>query len=222
MSETLVRLRKLAYISRRPKFIQAFARSRVLPAVDLLPLLDGDYRTVIDVGANRGQFALLARDLWPEASIHSFEPVPAAARALAVLFADDHLLDVHQFALGSQEERRIIHVPSADDGASFFVEFSRSDEVEVPIRILDDVSVGVSRPSLMKMDVQGFELEVLKGAPATLTSIDTVIAECSFDPSPPVPSASELIQHMAEHGFRLTRAVASGQYGDLRFDRAHH
>lgn len=219
MRQALVRVSKLKYIAQNPRLARIVARSRVLPSADLLPLIRGRFTTVIDVGANRGQFALLARHLWPNARIHSFEPVPSAATVLDELFRQDSMHVVHRFALGSQEEHRVIRVPANDDWSSFVVDFARADHITVPIRTLDGLDLEINGPTLMKIDVQGFEMAVLHGACGTLPRIDTVIAECSFDSVEPIAPARDLIRFMADSGFLLTGAVAAGEFGDLRFER---
>lgn len=215
-----IRAQKLLAALRRPAYRRAFVRHRVLPTVELAPLLGGNFRTVIDVGANRGQFALVARATWPEARIISFEPVPSAAATFSAVFEGDSGVELHRFALGSAMEERVLTVPAADDGASFLVQL-RGVPLTVQVRRLDAVDLDFARPALLKLDVQGFELEVLKGASLTLPFIDAVVAECSFAAAPPIPPASELIDFMSQADFRLTGAVAGGEYGDLRFERRH-
>lgn len=215
-----IRAQKLLAALRRPAYRSAFVRHRVLPTIELAPLLGGDFRTVIDVGANRGQFALVARATWPQARIISFEPVPSAAARFSAVFENDSAVELHRIALGSVTEERVLTVPDADDGASFLVQL-RGVPLKVQVQCLDEVELDLARPALLKLDVQGFELEVLKGALLTLPLIDAVIAECSFAAAPPIPTASELVDFMSQAGFRLTGAVAGGEYGDLRFERRH-
>lgn len=220
MSLLLLRLQKLAYALRRPRLLGAFWRTKVLPTVDLLPLLQGEFATIIDVGANRGQFAILARNLWPNARIYSFEPGPRAAKALRRLFERDEMLEINEVALGAAPDHRTLRIPNADDGASFLIPVDSIESVNVAIKPLDSLRLPTIRPVLLKMDVQGFELEVLRGAEETLQQVDVIVSECTYTPPSGVPSAMDLCNYLQSRGFRLAAAVASGPYGDLRFERA--
>ena len=75
------------------------------------------------------------------------------------------------------------------------------------IRRLDDVlhDVALDKPALLKLDVQGFELEVLKGSLETLKRIDYVYLEASFiELYKGQPLATEVITWLADHGFNLS------------------
>jgi hypothetical protein len=54
--------------------------------------------TIIDVGAYTGQFALIARELFPNAHIHSFEPLPIAYQALVRTFSNDQTFNSYNEA----------------------------------------------------------------------------------------------------------------------------
>lgn len=218
MRHAAARFRKILAVVRNARYRHALIRHRILPSVDLTPLLFGAFTTVLDVGANRGQFALVARESWPRARIISFEPGPRAATAFANTFRSDSLVELHSFALGAAEEQRLLTIPPEDDGASFLVDLQGEDHL-VGVKRLDDLELDLSGSVLLKMDVQGFEMEVLRGAKATLGAVDSIIAECTFRPVAPIPSAAQLIEFLAEAGFTLTGALAGGSYGDLRFDR---
>lgn len=101
-------------------------------------------------------------------------------------------VEIHPVALGESEDELAFHVTSDDDSSSLmapshmqtdaFPGSSVASTITVSVKRLDDVLVGreLSRPSLLKLDVQGGELAVLKGGIETLQSIDFVVAECSF------------------------------------------
>jgi hypothetical protein len=75
------------------------------------------------------------------------------------------------------------------------------------VRRLDDVLTepGPARPCLLKIDVQGYELEVLRGGEETLRSVDEVFVECSFvELYTGQALAGELIAYLCSKGFRLT------------------
>ena len=61
----------------------------------------GEIRHIIDVGANEGQFAFMARYCWPAARIESFEPDPSAAHQFRQNHCGDSKIQLNECALGS-------------------------------------------------------------------------------------------------------------------------
>lgn len=73
--------------------------------------------TVLDVGANRGQFALFAVERFPGAMVHAFEPIPAAAAMLRRLTPEARVR-LYELALADAPGRATFHVARADDSSS--------------------------------------------------------------------------------------------------------
>lgn len=158
-------------------------------------LLDAGIRTILDVGANAGQFARLARAVFPGAAIYSFEPLPDCFEALkAALPAGPDFHPVN-CALGREEGtlefRRAKHTPS-----SSFLKMTKLHEeafpestggqeerpLSVAVRTLDGVAAELRLQDniLLKIDVQGYEANVLAGGPATVRRAEVVIVETSY------------------------------------------
>jgi FkbM family methyltransferase len=193
---------------------------------------------VIDVGANKGQFALYARVRFPQADVYSLEPLSGPRRRLAKLFADNGRVHVIAAAAGSAPGTARINVSRADDSSSLLPVTSRqldrfpgTDTVgqeSVQVGTLDRIfePIELARPVLLKLDVQGFELEALRGAGQVLASVDTVLTECSFVP---FYSGQALFEEVREflrgHGFRLVGGAVSSAHdrrweqGDFVFER---
>jgi len=146
---------------------------------------------VIDVGANRGQFTLDCLLALPALPIVAFEPIPAAASVYRMVHGGIPRIKLIESALGEASGTATLHLSRSTDCSSLLpigrVQaelFRNTDEIgtmEVPVRRLDDATgnlVGCSR-LLLKLDVQGFELNVLRGAVTTLRSCAYVYAECS-------------------------------------------
>lgn len=177
-------------------------------------------RTVLDVGANRGQFALVAAHRWPDARLICFEPLPAAvARLTEVLATTPASAEVRNVALTDTPGEAKLHVSRADDSSSLLpigfrqpATFPGTDEVGVitvrAARLDDEVDIGqLARPVLLKIDVQGGELHVLRGATAALDHVDAVLVECSFvEFYEGQPLAHELVGFLAGYGLVLTGA----------------
>ncbi len=149
------------------------------------------FNTVVDVGANRGQFALFCRNAFPEAKIISFEPLPAPAKVLRKLFSNDPLVELRATALGDRASKITMHITARDDSSSLLAvgdaQTRSFGTVEVASR---DVVVGrldenlaleeIKAPALLKIDVQGFEFQVLQGAGELISEFDVIFVECSY------------------------------------------
>lgn len=237
--QTSRKLRKLWLVSRQASYRSAL-RHGVAAAVEheRVPFRH-DFQSIVDVGAGRGQFALVARHLFPTAKLHCFEPLTEARRKLAAVLADARDVQIHGVALGSRSGRGQLHVSKNLDSSSLLpmtsshlTAFPGSAEkalATVPIARLDDVlSIDeLASPSLLKIDVQGYELEVLRAATDVMSAFDTVLVECSFvELYSGQPPAEDLICHLREHGFRLAGVFSIAYDGagrtlqaDLLFER---
>jgi FkbM family methyltransferase len=172
----------------RPQYWSSLARA-VVPTIEHAPALASvEPVTVIDVGANKGQFSRFAASRWPRAKILAFEPLPRPAQRYRQVLGERAKL--YTCALGAEEGRFDMHVASRDDSSSLLSlgekqkSFFHMDEVAVvPVEVhrLDRVLAGlVTAPALLKIDVQGYEFEVLQGLGALTETIEWIYVETSF------------------------------------------
>lgn len=203
-------------------------------------VLRGDrYRTIIDIGANRGQFALAARRVCPDARIVSFEPLVDVGDIFRAVFAGDDLTTLFAAAVGPQKRKTRIHVSQRDDSSSLLPISALQEQVfpgtgEAGTRWVDEgpldnflASDSFLRPTMLKLDVQGFELEALKGCASLLGVFDTIYVECSFvELYCGQALLDEVVAWLYERGFRLRGAYnlyydAKGLavQGDFLFER---
>lgn len=183
------RLRKVLTAARTPSYWPALARG-VVPGFEHGVAFAGrNFGTVLDVGANKGQFAAFVSHRWPGARLVCFEPLPAPSARLSKVVGGD--TEIHRIALGDCSGEAEMHLASREDSSSLLAlgdaqkrlfSMHESRIVRVPVRRLDDVvrPEELVAPILLKIDVQGFEFEVLKGATGILGVIDEVYVECSF------------------------------------------
>jgi FkbM family methyltransferase len=146
---------------------------------------------IFDIGANVGTWTLLARALYPESAIQAFEPLLSHAKKFEESVRGLSNITLHTVALGANNGPAKLHVTDFADASSILElcdagsELWSLTEIEaIPLELhrLDDFvsKNALPKPDLIKIDVQGFELEVLRGATRVLGFTKGVIAEVSF------------------------------------------
>ena len=189
------KLHKILRILGTRDYRRALLRYGVAAGVEntqLLASIGAGLRTIVDVGANRGQFTLAARYHAPGASVIAFEPLQEPAQVFRAMFAHDQQVELHQFAIGPLPGEGLMHISKADDSSSllpitdlqtrYFPGTAERSTRTVEVRTLDSVlqPEAISQPALLKLDVQGYELEALRGCSALLDAFDFVYVECSY------------------------------------------
>lgn len=185
------KLSKLSKLVREPNYFSAMTKHRVAAAIEHVDAVEFvAAATLLDIGANKGQFSTVVRTCSPGAVIHAFEPLPAGADRYEALFAGDARTTLHRVALGENSRTAVFHVtdredsssllkPGAGQKAAFGVSETRT--IEVQVKPLDAVLniAELPHPILAKIDVQGAELEVLRGM-GQIEAIDAIYVELSF------------------------------------------
>jgi len=140
--------------------------------------------TIFDVGANIGQSALKFRDAFPSSQIYCFEPVASTFSILQEAVAVDRNTSCHRLALGSAAGTAEIYVTSHDTMSSLVKPDSFQHTETVPVSTVDQFAGehGISRIDLLKIDAEGYDLEVLRGASGMLKSgaVSFVLVEVGF------------------------------------------
>lgn len=179
-------------------------------------------KTIIDVGANIGQFALATHRFYPQAIIHSFEPVPDCFQKLTDNVEGIYNIHTYNFALGNQNNE-ISFFQNAHSHASSALKVSKYQKENIPktkdyqeIRVqclrLDEFKFEqpLIAPILLKLDVQGFEKNVLEGASVLLEKIDYLVLEVSFIPMyEGEPLFDEMHTYLKEKGFKLVAPIGA-------------
>lgn len=178
------------------------------------PLRPLDPATVIDIGANRGQFSLLIRTLFPHARVLAVEPQAEAAETFRALFDGDDYVRLIPLAIAPESGDMTLHLSRRRDSSSLlpigplqeriFPGTAENGTAAVRTARLAEVLAArdILRPALLKLDVQGFELAALQGCSELLQYIDWVYCECSFvelyEGQALLP---EVADYLAGHGF---------------------
>jgi FkbM family methyltransferase len=149
-------------------------------------------RNVLDVGANVGEFTLVFHYLFDGPTIHSFEPLPSCKGKLEAIANNKANVTFHPYALGARESTEILHVSSHAPSSSIlnmgqlhktdYPHSAGSSDVEIRCKTLDSVlgDVEFHGNLLIKMDVQGFELEVIQGGYNVFRLAKVVVLEMSI------------------------------------------
>jgi FkbM family methyltransferase len=184
--------------------------------------------TVVDIGANRGQFALCARRLYPNALIYSFEPLRSPAKAYLKTFRGDLKTQLFNKAIALQSGSAAMHVSKWDVSSSLlpiaqaqqdnfpFTAESRQETVDTaPLAECLDRNA-ITGTALLKLDVQGYELAALRGCEDLLECFKYVYVEASFiELYVGQALATEVVAYLLTMGFDLT-CVANLSNGNAK------
>lgn len=168
---------------------------------------------VFDVGANVGQTIEAFKDMLPKAQIHSFEPGTAAFQTLKKNHGSDKNLVLNKLGVGSVVETRVFLENSLPDMSSF-LPLGRDgwgkivNEVPVEIVKLDDYCKerGIQYISVLKIDTQGYDFQVLKGAQNLLADnrVQLLLMEITFaEIYEDLPRFDEIFRFLTDRNFKL-------------------
>lgn len=177
--------------------------------------------TVFDVGANVGQTTQQILRFAPQAELYSFEPAFSPYQLLTAKFENQKNVHCLNMALGARDEKLVMRlredselntltssgVTDASPGITQIVDVTTVDNIVTSLRL--------SHVDILKMDVQGWEMEVMRGARNLLANqgVMFVFSEVVFrQDANEMQQFSELHSHLEENGFLLC-----GFYDLLRY-----
>lgn len=171
-------------------------------------------KTILDIGASHGQFAGDALRAFPGVRIYSFEPIPECFEELVTLSKSSPTLHPINLAISDHEGEQDLWVSSFRDSSSLQEMLPAHLEAWPHTAIEKKITVKLARldaavsdlileqPILVKIDVQGHELAVLRGGRATLAKCDRVMLECNFAPLyAGQPTFNQLYEELRAIGF---------------------
>lgn len=235
------KLTKALKLARLPFWRRIMLRYRVGAAIEHCDAITYCApHTLIDVGANKGQFSAAVRGILPFARIYSFEPLKEPAGIFKAIFEHDTRTSLFETALGAHKSEMTFYVTSRNDSSSLLrpnedqLRISHLDtarETSVPVAPLSDFLDlnALAGPVMLKIDVQGFELEVLRGI-SDLDKIDFIYVELSFvELYENQALFSEVCKFLMDKGFRV-RGVFNQWFdrrlgpvqADCLFERLEH
>jgi len=166
------------------------------PSATLLGLGMVPFRTILDIGANEGQFADYINRFFPTADIYSFEPLAYPFEQLSALASQNSRIHPYNLALGETEGSHdfilhTAHSPSSsflnttDKSLSDFPLTEHQKKVSVQATTLDSWFAmhgsSLKQEFLVKIDVQGFEDRVIRGGSSVFSVASTCIVEVCLD-----------------------------------------
>jgi FkbM family methyltransferase len=174
---------------------------------------------VLDVGANRGQFRdFLRRMVGYRGLILSFEPIRACHEVLRPRVARDPRWFLYEFALGRRDQTRTLHVAEDSRCSSFLdatrqthgVPLEKDHDEEVSIRSLEPMFPEIQKThgfkrAYLKLDTQGYDLEVIHGAGRALQEFVALQIELSFLPVyEDMPDYATVLAELTSRGFDVS------------------
>lgn len=196
LTSTAHRLSAVARYLEHPK-LYVLRRRQVL--LDTFEKLDQPWfhalniKTVLDIGANTGQFARTIMAVLPDVHIYAFEPLPDCFQQLQAHLGQAQKFTAFNVGLGEQSGKlsfeRNVYSPSSsflkmtEQHREAFPYTRDSHQVTVKVECLDDLAKNlmITEPLLIKIDVQGYELHVLRGGEQTIKRARMLIVETSFE-----------------------------------------
>ena len=178
---------------------------------------DINFETIVDVGSNKGQFILLIEQLFPNKIVYSFEPQTEVLDKQRKLFSYKKNISFYNFALGSESSIKKFFITRRKDSSSFLKinenknkskYYEINNEKNIQIKTLDEVLINweIKKPILMKIDVQGYELEVLKGSENILKKIEYLLIEVSENEMyKDQPLSNEIIKFLQDRDYKILK-----------------
>jgi len=181
---------------------------------DVKKILQKDNPIIVDGGANHGNMTQKFLEQYAEPTIYAFEPIPHLAEELKERHAAKESVHVFQQALGAENTVVSFNILNYQNSSSILtpgkwkqkyhgekVDISKTVEVQ-QVRL--DQAIPVEEVDILKLDLQGYELEAVKGAGDLLDRITIIITEVEFVPLyEKQPLFGDIDLFLRNAGFRL-------------------
>ncbi len=163
-------------------------------------------KTIYDIGAYVGDFALLCHNIWSDSTIVCFEGLNDKVKDLNKRFEKIEKIQVIEGLVGEKEEQVNFH---ESETASSCLEEHENQNFKVTKKLVKPLPAYIEEhslphPDFLKVDTQGYEWPILKGASSLLPEVEVILAELNFiDIHKDVKLADEVITFLARFDFVL-------------------
>lgn len=197
------------------------------PSYTYLGLRHHPFKSIIDIGANLGQSAKEYRTVFPEAHVYCFEPIPDVYQSLSAWASTQNgMVTTFNLALGEQTTTSQINLHTNHSSSSsilsateknleLFPFISNQNRFDIQIERLDDIFAEIEwQPDLLvKIDVQGFEDQVILGGVQTLQSAAACIVEVNIaDLYEGQPTFKTILERFYDLGFQYGGNIAQSYH----------
>ena len=162
------------------------SHARTDPFFDCLSKLGFKPKHIVDVGANRGNWTRTALKYFPNAYFSMFEPQETMRREVADLTRNERV-KFYCMGAGPNNSTMKLTVHPRDDSFTFAMDEEQASrlglpQIEAPVVALDDFlpKTSLPPPEVLKIDAEGWDLQVLMGARKTLQSCEVVLLEAAI------------------------------------------
>ena len=191
----------------------AASKMGVNPYYDMIKFVHSKNPVLFDVGANKGQTVNKYIEVFGNSNIYSFEPSPKTFEILIKNTSYLENVSVWNYGVGSKAGSLLFNENKGSDMSSF-LELGEQGWGEIQKKTTVDIITidnfldqhQISKVDVLKLDVQGFELEIFKGAKKSMSEgkIGLLYFEITFiDIYVGLPTFSELYEFCADCGFEL-------------------
>lgn len=167
-----------------------------------------------DIGANIGSISVLAQQDSKFAQIHAFEP---QSRVISRLKANINInsnsnVTIHEYAIGNRVGNMKIYLSNIENSGTTSFERRAEDHLDIVTNSVDCLTIDevIARklaplPTMMKIDVEGWELHVIKGGAKLLMAAPprVIIFESPFDHANQMPTNDEIVQLLKTYGYSI-------------------
>jgi len=181
---------------------------------DIKHLVTMEDPTIIDGGANLGSTIDSFLNMYESPEIHAFEPIPKFVKLLEERFGNHKNIHIYPFALGALKKTVNFNILNYPHSSSILQpetwnykyhgnKMQTSDRIDVDQIRIDEFLSGI-KINILKLDLQGYELEALKGCEKMISDIKVVMTEIAFVPLYRNQALfSDIDIYLRDHNFRL-------------------
>lgn len=163
---------------------------------------------VLDVGSAKGYWSLRAASRWKQARFHMIDPLAESEPSLQEICRKHDRFHYLLMAVGNRTGTATMNVTPDFDGSSA-LDYPGADpsrQRQIPLDTIDNLLVTgkLPAPQLVKIDVQGFEMQVLEGGGKLFETAEVFIIEANlYRFMPDCPLVHEIVAYMAARGYRM-------------------